>query len=138
MRPVSVYTPGEAAEESGFSLDTLRYYERIGLLEPVQRNSAGQRRFSDGDIGWLGMLRCLRGTGMPISEMLRFAELTRAGDHTVADRIALLEAHDRAVEAKIAELREKQSAIQYKIGYYRDVLALDDLDRVPDEADAST
>ena len=138
MRSVSVYTPGEAAEESGFSLDTLRYYERIGLLEPVQRNSAGQRRFTDDDIGWLGMLRCLRGTGMPIAEMLRFAELVRAGDHTVADRIALLEAHDRAVEAKLAELREKQSAIQHKIGYYRDVLALNDLDRIPDEADAST
>ncbi|MEO3808604.1 MerR family transcriptional regulator [Sphaerisporangium sp. B11E5] len=139
---MSVYTPGQAAEETGFSLDTLRYYERIGLLEPVERNAAGQRRFTDDDIGWLGMLRCLRGTGMPIAEMLRFAELVRAGDHTVAARIALLEAHDRAVEAQIAELREKQSAIQYKIGYYRDVLALHDLDtareQLHDDAGAGT
>jgi DNA-binding transcriptional MerR regulator len=121
---VSVYTPGQVAEETGFSLDTLRYYERIGLLERVERNAAGQRRFSDGDLGWLGMVKCLRDTGMPIAEMLRFAELVRSGDHTIGDRITLLEAHDRDVEAQIAQLQEKQAAIQRKIGYYRDARAL--------------
>jgi DNA-binding transcriptional MerR regulator len=120
---VSVYTPGQAAEETGFSLDTLRYYERIGLLEPVGRNAAGQRRFTDDDLGWLGMVRCLRDTGMPIAEMLRFAELTRAGEHTIPERIELLAAHDRRVEEQIANLREKQAGVQRKIGYYRDVLA---------------
>ncbi|MEU8266596.1 MerR family transcriptional regulator [Sphaerisporangium sp. NPDC049002] len=121
---MSVYTPGQAAEETGFSLDTLRYYERIGLLEPVERNAAGQRRFSDEDLGWLGMVRCLRDTGMPIAEMLRFAKLVRKGDDTINDRVTLLEAHDREVEAQIAQLREKQAALRRKIGYYRDVLAL--------------
>ncbi len=121
----STYTPGQVADETGVSLDTLRYYERIGLLERISRNSAGQRRFTDEDLGWLGMIRCLRDTGMPIAEMLRFAELTRAGDHTIPDRVALLEAHDRNVEAQLADLREKQGAIQRKIGYYRDRIALD-------------
>ena len=59
---------------------------------------------------------------MSISQMLRFAELTRAGDHTVPDRIAILEAHDRRVEQEIAGLREKQAAIQHKIDYYRSVV----------------
>jgi DNA-binding transcriptional MerR regulator len=122
----TTYTPGQVADETGFSLDTLRYYERIGLLERIGRNSAGQRRFTEDDLGWLNMLRCLRDTGMPIAEMLRFAELTRAGDHTVPDRIALLESHDRNVEAQIANLREKQGAIQRKIAYYREWLALRD------------
>lgn len=129
MLVTASYTPGQVAEETGFSLDTLRYYERIGLLERVERNAAGQRRFSEDDLGWLNMLRCLRDTGMPIAEMLRFAELTRAGEHTVPDRVALLEEHDRNVERQIANLREKQAAIRRKIGYYRDVLALrEDLD----------
>ncbi|MBG0815452.1 MerR family transcriptional regulator [Planomonospora sp. ID82291] len=119
---MSVYTPGQVAEETGFSLDTLRYYERIGLLEPIGRNAAGQRRFTQKDIGWLGMIRCLRDTGMPIAEMLRFAELTRQGEHTIRDRIALLEAHDRRVEAQVDNLREKQTAIRNKIGYYRGVV----------------
>lgn len=130
--PVTLYTPGQVAEETGFSLDTLRYYERIGLLGRVRRNAAGQRRFTEEDLGWLGMLRCLRDTGMPIAEMLRFAELTRAGDHTIPDRVALLEEHDRNVERQIATLRERQAAIRHKIEYYRDLLALrGDLDRSP-------
>ncbi|MEU8248032.1 MerR family transcriptional regulator [Nonomuraea sp. NPDC048916] len=119
---VSVYTPAEVVEETGFTLDTLRYYEKIGLLEPVGRNSAGQRRFSEEDVGWLGMVRCLRDTGMPIAEMLRFAELVRAGDHTIQDRIKLLEEHDRRVEGQIANLAERQRYIHNKISYYRSFL----------------
>lgn len=120
---MAAYTPGQVAEETGFSLDTLRYYERIGLLAPIRRNAAGQRRFTDDDLNWLGMVRCLRDTGMPIAEMLRFAELVRQGDHTISDRIALLEAHDRKVEAQIEDLRNKHEAIRRKIQHYRDVLS---------------
>lgn len=119
---VSVYTPGQVVEETGFSLDTLRYYERIGLLESIDRNAAGQRRFTQKDVGWLGMIRCLRDTGMPIAEMLRFAEMTRAGDHTVRERIALLEAHDQRVQEQVDNLRERQVAIRNKIAYYHSVV----------------
>ncbi|MEV7010617.1 MerR family transcriptional regulator [Streptosporangium sp. NPDC051022] len=129
LRDVSVYTPGQVAEETGFSLDTLRYYERIGLLERVGRNAAGQRRFTQDDVGWLGTIRCLRDTGMPIAEMLRFAELVRAGDHTIPDRLALLEAHDRRVEEQVANLREKQLAIRRKIDYYRAVVDVPQCER---------
>ncbi|MFE3453311.1 MerR family transcriptional regulator [Nonomuraea sp. NPDC059194] len=119
---MSVYTPAEVVEETGFSLDTLRYYEKIGLLDPIDRNAAGQRRFSEEDVGWLGTIRCLRDTGMPIAEMLRFAELVRAGDHTIADRIALLEEHDARVRGQIDNLIERQRYIRHKISYYRSVL----------------
>ncbi|GIH26979.1 MerR family transcriptional regulator [Acrocarpospora phusangensis] len=121
---MAVFTPGQVSEETGFSLDTLRYYERIGLLGNVGRNAAGQRRFTDGDVGWLNMIRCLRDTGMPIAEMLRFAELVRQGDHTIRDRIELLESHDEGVERQIATLRRRQGAIQNKIQYYKDVMAI--------------
>ncbi|WP_214110920.1 MerR family transcriptional regulator [Acrocarpospora catenulata] len=121
---MAIYTPGQVAEETGFSLDTLRYYERIGLLGNVGRNAAGQRRFTDGDVGWLNMIRCLRDTGMPIAEMLRFAELVRQGDHTIRERIELLESHDDGVERQIAQLRQKQGAIQRKIQFYKDVMAI--------------
>jgi DNA-binding transcriptional MerR regulator len=120
---VAVYTPGQVVEETGFSLDTLRYYERIGLLERIGRTASGQRRFTDQDVGWLGMIRCLRDTGMPIAAMLRFAELVRQGRQTIPDRIAVLEAHDQAVEKQIADLRRKQRAIQNKIQHYRDTVA---------------
>ncbi|NRQ33281.1 MerR family transcriptional regulator [Nonomuraea sp. NN258] len=116
---MSVYTPAEVVEETGFSLDTLRYYEKIGLLEPISRNAAGQRRFSQEDVGWLGLIRCLRDTGMPIAEMLRFAELVREGDHTFADRARLLEEHDRRVQGQIENLVERRRYIHHKISYYR-------------------
>lgn len=119
---VSVYTPAEVVEETGFTLDTLRYYEKIGLLERVERNAAGQRRFTQDDIGWLGTIRCLRDTGMPIAQMLRFAELVRAGDHTIPDRIKLLEEHDRRVEGQIDNLIERKRYVSNKISYYRSVL----------------
>ncbi|MEU0571613.1 MerR family transcriptional regulator [Nonomuraea sp. NPDC005983] len=119
---MSVYTPAEVVEETGFSIDTLRYYEKIGLLAPVERNSAGQRRFSDQDVGWLGMVRCLRDTGMPIAEMVRFAQLVREGEHTLPDRIKLLQEHDRRVQGQIDKLAERQRYIHHKISYYRSVL----------------
>ncbi|NJC72832.1 MerR family transcriptional regulator [Planosporangium thailandense] len=113
------YAPGEAAERSGFSLDTLRYYERIGLLTSVRRTAGGQRVFTDDDLSWLGILRCLRDTGMPIARMCRYAELSRGGEETMPERLALLAEHDRAVERQIARLRAQQEHIREKIRYYR-------------------
>ena len=117
------YSPAQTVELSGFSLDTLRYYERIGLIEPVHRAAGGHRRYSDDDLGWLDMLRCLRGTGMPIAQMQTFAELARTGDTTVAERLALLEEHDTAVEEEIAQLIAQRAKVQAKIEYYRAHLA---------------
>ncbi|MFF5263327.1 MerR family transcriptional regulator [Actinomadura viridis] len=117
---MTFYSPAETVEKSGFSIDTLRYYEKIGLLSGIARNGSGRRVFSDDDLAWLGMLRCLRETGMPISEMLRYAELARGGEETVRERMELLEEHDRRVEDRIARLCAQQSRIKAKIGYYRE------------------
>jgi DNA-binding transcriptional MerR regulator len=117
------YSPGQVAEQTGFSLDTLRYYERIGLLDDIARNSGGQRVFTEGDVAWLRILRCLRDTGMPIQRMVRYAELARGGDETVAERLEVLREHDRDVEEKIAHLRVEQEHIRSKIAYYQRELA---------------
>lgn len=113
------FTPGQVAEQTGFSLDTLRYYERIGLLDDIARNSGGQRVFTEGDVAWLRILRCLRETGMPIQRMVRYAELARGGDETVAERLELLREHDRDIDEKIAHLRVEQDHIRAKIAYYQ-------------------
>lgn len=124
MLAMRTYTPGQVVEKTGFSLDTLRYYERIGLLDGVERTPGGRRQYGDDDIGWLEILRCLRQTGMPIARMREFAELCR-DDETIADRIALLEEHDDEVEQRIAELQAQRDHIRGKISYYRSVLAAD-------------
>ena len=119
---MTTYTPGQAAEKTGFSLDTLRYYERIGLLS-VARTAGGQRQYGEDDLGWLEILRCLRDTGMPIARMREYAELSR-DDDTVADRIALLEEHDREVEERIATLQAQREHIRGKVAYYRSLSEL--------------
>jgi DNA-binding transcriptional MerR regulator len=118
----TTYTVGEAALRSGFSVDTLRYYERLGLLEPVDRSVGRQRRYREGDIDWLGFVSCLRGTGMPVREMREVAELVRAGEHTVPQRIEVLEAHGARVRDNIRQLTEQLAAIDGKVAYYRGVL----------------
>ena len=81
-----IFSPSQAAEQSGFSLDTLRYHERIGLLDGIDRAPSGHRRFDEDDLEWLGVLRCLRDTGMPIAQMRQHvgSELRRTGSPTVA------------------------------------------------------
>jgi DNA-binding transcriptional MerR regulator len=118
---MNAYTPAQVVEETGLSIDTLRYYEKIGLLEPVGRNAAGQRRFTDVHLEQLSVARCLRESGMPIADVAHYAELIRAGDHTVDERIALLEEHDARVRAKMKSLRDQQRYIQRKIAYLRTV-----------------
>jgi DNA-binding transcriptional MerR regulator len=113
------YTPAETSARSGFSLDTLRYYEKIGLLSDVDRTTGGRRIFSDDDLGWLALLRCLRDTGMPIETLRRFAELVRSGDDTMPDRVALLEDHDKQLVAHLELLNERRDRIRHKIDYYR-------------------
>ena len=113
------FSPGQVAEQTGFSLDTLRYYERIGLLDGIERNSGGQRVFTEGDVAWLRILRCLRDTGMPIQRMVRYAELARGGDETVGERLDVLREHDREIDEKIAHLLLEQEHIRAKIDYYQ-------------------
>lgn len=127
------YSPGQAAAESGFSLETLRYYERIGLLSEVDRDSAGRRSFTDQDLYWLGVLRCLRDTGMPIAQMLRFAELPDDDPAGLAERVAILREHDQAVAAQATLLALQRKRLQLKIAGYQDDLARA-LGEKPDES----
>ncbi|MEQ4302012.1 MerR family transcriptional regulator [Plantactinospora sp. B6F1] len=116
---MDTYTPSAAAQRTGFSLDTLRYYERIGLLSEIGRTSGGRRVFTDDDLGWLDVLRCLRDTGMPIAQLRRYAELARQGEITLTERLALLEEHSREVEERMELLRHQYAHLQDKIAWYR-------------------
>ncbi|MGC4875030.1 MerR family transcriptional regulator [Micromonospora sp. DT43] len=112
------YAPAEAARRSGFSLDTLRYYEKIGLLADVCRTAGGQRVFTDDDLSWLVLFRCLRDTGMPIAQMCRYAALAREGEHTVDERRELLEQHAARVEEQMLLLSRQYEHLREKIRFY--------------------
>lgn len=115
------YTPAEASEESGFSLDTLRYYEREGILPDVARGPGGHRVYSEHNLNTLGFLRCLRETGMPINLLRRYGQLCR-DESTLPQRVELLEEHAALVASQLAELRTQQAKLDAKLHWYRDEL----------------
>ncbi|MFD7441959.1 MerR family transcriptional regulator [Streptomyces sp. NPDC059909] len=114
------YTISEVVAWTGLSAHTLRWYERIGLMPHIDRSHTGQRRFRNRDLDWLDFVGKLRRTGMPVADMVRYAELVREGDHTFEERQELLEATRRAVRARIAELQDTLAVLDYKISYYAD------------------
>ncbi|MBV9257384.1 MAG: MerR family transcriptional regulator [Ktedonobacteraceae bacterium] len=113
----------QVAELTGLSIDTLRYYERIGLLEKVRRASSGHRRYTQRDIDWIGLLINLRETGMPLAQMLHFAELRRQGDATADERLLLLERHQHALEQQLQKMEQHMMALQQKIAHKKAFLA---------------
>ena len=119
-RPARALSIAAAAESSGLSAHTLRYYEREGLLEPVRRNRSGHRRYREADLELIAFLAKLRATGMPIRDVRRYAELMRAGDATNAERLALLEAHRDAVLAGLETTTRNLELIDWKIRVYKE------------------
>lgn len=115
-------SPMEMAERCGVSTETLRYYEREGLLGQVHRNRGNQRRYDADDVAWVKVLRCLRVTAMPIREMKRFAELVRLGDAGMAARVEVLQAHRAEVIEQRAALDDALAMIDHKIEVYTSTL----------------
>jgi CO/xanthine dehydrogenase Mo-binding subunit len=101
----------QAAEVTGLSAHTLRYYERIGLLDRVGRAESGHRRYVAADLAWLDLLMRLRATGMPIRQMQEFAALRRRGPETARKRRRLLVAHRQTVRARIQALEENMARL---------------------------
>ncbi|KOV92267.1 MULTISPECIES: MerR family transcriptional regulator [unclassified Streptomyces] len=115
-------TIAQVAERTGLSPDTLRYYERAGLIEPVGRTTGNQRRYAAADLAWLDFLLRLRETGMSISDMQQYARLRAAGDATIADRLAMLREHQADLNERIRSLRRNAAALDNKIKYYETLL----------------
>jgi DNA-binding transcriptional MerR regulator len=111
-------TISEAAERTGLTRHTLRYYERDGLMLGVGRAGSGHRRYSERDLGWIELITKLRATGMPIREVRRYAEMVRAGDGNEGERLALLRAHRKRVLAQLDAMAAHLDAIDMKISYY--------------------
>ncbi len=113
----------QVAQQTGLSIDTLRYYERIGLLEPVSRAPSGHRRYTQRDIAWIGLLINLRETGMPLAQMVHFAQLRRQGDVTAPERLLILEQHQRSLDQQIRKLEQNLTALHQKIAHKKEFLA---------------
>jgi DNA-binding transcriptional MerR regulator len=107
----------EAAAATALTVDTIRYYDKIGILGPLARTGTGARDFAEGDLGWLRILRCLRETGMTMADLRRFCATD--GDADPGSRRAILEQHRAAVLARLERTRHELTVIEGKIAAYR-------------------
>ncbi len=110
----------QVAQRTGLSIDTLRYYERIGLIAPVSRASSGHRRYNQDDLDWIGLLIRLRETAMPLAQMIHFAHLRRQGPSTTTERRLLLEHHQRSIDRQMRQLEQHRDALHDKITRYKE------------------
>jgi DNA-binding transcriptional MerR regulator len=110
---------GDVARLSGLSIDTLRYYDRAGLLGAVHRDGGGRRVFDRDTLGLLDVVLRLRRTGMPVEDARHFVDLVRSGDTERAGRLELLRALRRRVLAQLDQLHDDLAVIEWKIAAYQ-------------------
>jgi DNA-binding transcriptional MerR regulator len=112
------YTIKQASERSGVSIDTLRYYERIGLMPAVERARNGHRRYTGLDLGWLHLLNLLRNTGMSIQQMQTFVKLEQQGAKALPSQLEILKNHRATLLLHIKDLETSVGLLDEKIAYY--------------------
>lgn len=108
----------EAARRTGVSVETLRYYERVGAITAPDRSASGHRVYTDDDLGRIRFVRRLRATGMSMRTIAEYTSMIDAGTSTVADRRQLLAAHRDRVASLIDELQDALATLDRKIEHY--------------------
>ncbi len=113
----------EFSEITGISAHTLRYYEKIGILQEVKRNASGHRNYTERDIVWAEFINRLKETGMPLAQIKEYASLRKRGECTAKTRMNLLEQHALVLKQKITEEQQHLKKINEKIQHYEKLLS---------------
>lgn len=108
----------EVGEKYGLTPDTLRYYERIGLIPPVKRRPNGIREYDDYSCGWIQFIHCMRKAGMPVETLVEYVQLYQQGSVTKEARKELLLEEHRRLSERIVELQAVKERLLYKINNY--------------------
>ena len=112
----------EVSERCDISADTLRYYERIGLLPPVNRSDSGIRDYSDLDVRRVEFIKCMRTAGLPVEVLIKYYGLVQQGDDTMEDRKAILVEQRAEIANRMAELQKTLDLLDYKISFYENAV----------------
>ena len=112
----------EVSKRLGISADTLRYYERIGLLRPVRRNESGVRDYGEQDLARIRFVKCMRGANVSIEALIEYMELFEGGDATLEARKAILEEERDKVRERMTEMQAGLDRLDYKIAHYEDLI----------------
>lgn len=114
---MTTLTPATAADRTGVSIDTLRYYEREGLIGPIRRSAGGRREYTEDDVFWIGLVTCFRDAGLGIADLREFVAILRS-DHSPRDRVVFLRERRAALEQRVAALHRAMGVLDEKIAYY--------------------
>ncbi|MBS6445170.1 MAG: MerR family transcriptional regulator [Ruminococcus sp.] len=115
-------TIGEASKKFEISTDTLRYYERIGLIPPVPRNKSGLRDYNEDSCNWINFIKCMRSAGMPIEALIEYVQLFQMGDSTIEARKSLLVEQLKNLEVKRDNIQHTIDRLNIKIQHYDDII----------------
>ena len=117
------YTIREVSEKTNISAYVLRYYEKEGVLPRIDRSQGGSRRYTDEDLDLLGLITCLKNTGMPLKDIRTFVQLREKGPDTLRQRRDILMAQQRSVLESMEEMRKNYEKVTRKLAYYEGLLA---------------
>lgn len=113
-------TISEASKKYDLSVDTLRYYERIGLLPPVPRNKSGLRDYDESACNWIEFIKCMRSAGLPIEVLIEYVSLFRQGEETIAARKDILLEQRELLCQKIEAMKQTLERLDHKIKWYEE------------------
>jgi MerR family transcriptional regulator, aldehyde-responsive regulator len=108
----------EVSERYSLSADTLRYYERVGLIPPVNRNGGGIRDYNELDLRRVDFIKCMRGAGLPVEVLIEYVALVQKGDKTIEARKEILKEQRTLVAARLAEMQKTLDLLDHKIEVY--------------------
>ena len=112
----------EVSEKFGLSVDTLRYYERVGLIPPVNRNEVGIRDYNELDLRRVDFIKCMRGAGLPVEVLIEYVALVQQGDKTIDARKDILIEQRDLVAARLEEMQKTLELLNHKIEVYEQAI----------------
>jgi DNA-binding transcriptional MerR regulator len=112
----------EVSEKYGISADTLRYYERIGLIQPVNRNGNGIRDYSEIDLKRVEFIKCMRSAGLPIETLIEYIGLVQQGDDTIEARKEILKEQRTLLHGRMKEMQKTLDLLDHKIEVYENAV----------------
>ena len=116
-------TIAEVSKKYGLTQDTIRYYEKIGLIPPVPRNSSGIRNFDERSCGWIEFIKCMRNAGLSIEVLTKYVELFNEGKSTLKERKELLIGQREKLIEKQEDIKKTLDRLNYKIELYDDIVS---------------
>ena len=119
---IDMYSAKEAAEITGLSTATLRYYEREKLIPQITRTDQKYRQYADTDIEWIKMIQCMRMANIPIRSIKQYVELLIQGGKTLKQRYDMVQGHIKDIENQIANLQNALILTQKKLIFYGELL----------------